>query len=415
MTAKKTKPTNGHKPKEIRSLADLTPDPANLNKGTQRGLRALDVSVGKYGVGRGIVADKHGRIIGGNKTVERLADLGLTKIRAVHTTGDTLLVNVRDDLDLTSKTDRRARGLAVADNRVGELDYDPDTEAMAQLIESERELMQDFYFDSELEAILKEAGRDVELLDAEPQIDRAEELRKKWGVETGQLWILPSRTAGNDHRLICGDCTDRVVVERVMGVDACNMVLTDPPYGVGYEYNQHRDDPDKYEVLANGFFYVLPKHNLLVLTVGHKWNNFWFSKKPSGFLVWFDKTKQSPSNIAHLCKSELILIFGKVYERFAWDTLEIQQPRNDGLRELHSCPKPLELWMKIIDTQKGADVIYDPFLGSGTTLIACENLSRRCRAIEISPGYCAVILQRYQETFGITPILEQDNAKVKAR
>ena len=79
MTAKKAKPTNGHKPKEIRSLADLTPDPANLNKGTQRGLRALDVSVGKYGIGRGVVVDKHGRIIAGNKTVERLADLKLNK------------------------------------------------------------------------------------------------------------------------------------------------------------------------------------------------------------------------------------------------------------------------------------------------------------------------------------------------
>ena len=226
MTTKKAKPTNGHKPKEIRSLADLTPDPANLNKGTQRGLRALDVSVGKYGIGRGIVADKEGRIIGGNKTVERLADLGLTKIRAVHTTGDTLLVNVRDDLDLTSKTDRRARGLAVADNRVSELDYDPDAEAMAQLIESERELLQDFYFDSELEEILKEAGRDVAPLDSEPQIDRAEELRKKWGVETGQLWQL------GEHRLVCGDCLSVEIIDLLMGDELPALVIADPPYGV---------------------------------------------------------------------------------------------------------------------------------------------------------------------------------------
>jgi len=170
-------------------------------------------------------------------------------------------------------------------------------------------------------------------------------------------------------------------------------------YGVDYEYSQHKDDPSKYEELANGFWSAKPSASLCILTAGYKWNNFWFAKKPQGFLVWFDKTKQSPSNIAHLCKSELILIFGKVYERFAWDTLEVQQPRNDGLRELHSCPKPLELWNKIIDTQKSASVIFDPFGGSGTTMIACENLGRKCRMIELSENYCAVILDRMTTAF----------------
>jgi hypothetical protein len=66
--------------------------------------------------------------------------------------------------------------------------------------------------------------------DAEPQIDRAEELRQEWGVEPGQLWRLPSRTPGHEHRLICGDCTDAAVVERVMGGERARLVLTSPPY-----------------------------------------------------------------------------------------------------------------------------------------------------------------------------------------
>src|SRR3989304_5468213 len=91
---------NGKPPKPIRTLADLRPDPANANSGTQRGLRLLDDSLRDLGAGRSILADRNGVIIAGNKTVERAANIGLKKIRAVHTTGDELVVVIRDDLDL---------------------------------------------------------------------------------------------------------------------------------------------------------------------------------------------------------------------------------------------------------------------------------------------------------------------------
>jgi len=70
--------------------------------------------------------------------------------------------------------------------------------------------------------------------DVEPQIDKAEELRVKWGVETGQLWQL------GEHRLICGDCTDRAVVERVMGGEKADCAFTSPPYNGNTELNSHK-------------------------------------------------------------------------------------------------------------------------------------------------------------------------------
>ena len=65
----------------------------------------------------------------------------------------------------------------------------------------------------------------------------------------------------------------------------------------------------------------------------------------------------------------------------------------------HPCPKPLQLWQEILATLAIGDTIYEPFTGSGTTMVACENLGRKCRGIEISPDYCAVILERMQTAF----------------
>lgn len=113
---------------EIRkaTIADLTPDAHNGNKGTERGRYMLEASVRRCGVGRGVLADKHGRIIGGNKTHEVIGAIGIEDVVIVPTWGDTLVVTQRMDLDL--EEDAIARELAWADNRVQEVSYTPDIE-----------------------------------------------------------------------------------------------------------------------------------------------------------------------------------------------------------------------------------------------------------------------------------------------
>ena len=105
----------------IQSLDDLQPDPLNANRGTDRGREALRRSLHTYGTGRSIVIDVRGRILGGHKTVEQAKHLGLP-ITVVPTTGQELVVVQRMDLD--ARTDPRAQELALADNRVAELDLD---------------------------------------------------------------------------------------------------------------------------------------------------------------------------------------------------------------------------------------------------------------------------------------------------
>jgi hypothetical protein len=111
-------------------LTDLTPDPNNANRGTDRGRDALARSLRDYGAGRAVLIDRHGRIIAGNKTVEQAKALNIP-LRVVKTDGHHLIAVQRDDLDLA--TDLRAKALAIADNRVGELDLEWDVEMLKQL------------------------------------------------------------------------------------------------------------------------------------------------------------------------------------------------------------------------------------------------------------------------------------------
>lgn len=116
---------------ERKKIAELTPDPNNANLGTERGLQMLDDSLSLVGLGRSIVTDKNGIIIGGNKTTERAIDRGFEDAIVVHTRGDELVVVQRDDLDLASDDPNNpARKMAFFDNRVASVDLQWDVEQL---------------------------------------------------------------------------------------------------------------------------------------------------------------------------------------------------------------------------------------------------------------------------------------------
>lgn len=253
---------------------------------------------------------------------------------------------------------------------------------------------------------LREGEGKEETVDPADLIDKAVELQKKWKVKRGDIWEI------GKHRLMCGDSTSKEDVERLMDGSRAKIFATDPPYGVGYEYASHNDKDEKaYFKLCGGFMpLALGLKCFGVVTVGHKHNNWWFTKfNPDSFVVWYDKTKQSPHKIAYLCKTELVLTWGKPQSKYSWDILEVQGVRGDGLRELHTCPKPVELFAKLIEPQtKRGDVAMDFFAGSGTTLVACEQTGRIGYGMEIEPKYCAVTLERLS-LLGLTPRLIDRN------
>jgi hypothetical protein len=146
--------------KQLQALADLTPDPNNANKGSARGDGLLEHSLQQLGAARSIVVDRNGLIVAGNKTHGKFGEVtsGRGGIVVIQTTGHELVVVQRTDLDLLSPGEdgRRARELAIADNRIGELDLDWDPEALLN-----GDVRLDMYFGADE---LKKIERDAEAL-----------------------------------------------------------------------------------------------------------------------------------------------------------------------------------------------------------------------------------------------------------
>jgi len=203
-----------------------------------------------------------------------------------------------------------------------------------------------------------------------------------------------------DHRLLCGDSTCSDTVAKLMNGEKADMVFTDPPYGIGYEYNSHKDKKgEEYLKFCEEWFNVLLLFcDLIVITTGWSYKSFWWNKNPSDEMVWFDKTKQSGGRSYFLRKTEPIFIFGKIKEKYTWDILEHQSNKGDGMRELHTCPKPILLISDLIKPQtKNNEIILDVFLGSGTTMVAAHQLKRKCYGMELDPKYCDVIVNRMRK------------------
>ena len=257
----------------------------------------------------------------------------------------------------------------------------------------------------------KEGANDA---DAEPQMDKADELRKKWGVQRGQAWQL------GEHRLMCGDSTSAGDVARLMKGEKADAVVTDPPYGQNQLGVPH-DSPEELRGILSGCLAVMPITNAVVISFA----------SPRTFPEWLDQTRAHGHKFERMLwlykaaqmakpwrgwilKSESILATSvgkptwnevKPYAHDCYYKSEVsgQLPKDSGW---HGSIKPLDvvkdLTQRICET--GA-IVYDPFSGSGTTIIACEQLGRKCRAMEISPAYVAVALQRWADATGKTPAL----------
>lgn len=408
-----------------RKLAEYKTDPHNANKGTERGHYMLQTSIEQTGVGRSAVADKHDTFVAGNGTAEMLAEMGIEDVIEVETDGKTLVVVKRPDFDLTdSDPNNAARRYAYLDNRAGEVRLDWDAEQLLA------DMQGGFNFDElfkqdELDALLAAVQSLEPVGDAEPQLDRAAELQAEWKTERGQVWVIPSKsTQGKAHRVMCGDSTSADDVGRLMDGEKAACMWSDPPYGVSYvgktadALTIENDGSAGLESLLRGAFgvadsvlcdgagiYIAHPPGALCVTFG---NCFiaagWHFHQT---LIWV-KNRMVLGHSDYHFKHEP-LIYGWKGKNKHWygerdkvSIFEIDNPLRNGE---HPTMKPVELVVTHLqNSSRHGDIILDVFLGSGTTIVACEQTGRVGYGMEISPAYVAVILQRLKD-IGLEPEL----------
>lgn len=254
--------------------------------------------------------------------------------------------------------------------------------------------------------------------DAEPQIDRAAELLKKWKVKKGDLFQI------GDHRLICGDCTDAAVVARVMDGEKADMIFEDPPYNIAGNQTLIASDVSKsMQGLKDSEWdkdfdikKIFPVREMIMgksctvyictskwilqeiwewMAEWSSWYEYcvWCKPNPMPTLIkrhWTFATEL----IAYGLRGKYICNFPETGHALNW--WDIAKKKDTD----HPTEKVLEVPSRAIAFSSNPDqIIFDGFCGSGTTLVACENLGRRGRAVEISPAYCAVTLQRMRDAF----------------
>jgi DNA modification methylase len=409
------------------SINKLLLDEKNANKGTKRGRELLGKSLESYGAGRSVVVDRKNRVIAGNKTVEAARAAGMQSITVVETDGSSLVAVQRGDLDL--RKDKKARELAIADNRVSEIDLEWNPEVLASLDVD----LKEFWNENELNALLKDF-RTGDLAAPEPKIDQAAELQKKWKTKRGQIWQI------GRHRLMCGDSASASDVSALMDGKIAKLCATDPPYLVSYDAKNHpskgfsdgknKDWKGRYADKSKGEplgpFYEAFLRQALAVCEDDAAIYVWHASqrqievekamRECGILVhqqiiWV-KNKPVLTHSFYMWQHEPCFFGWKQGHKpkrnpgdFPTTVWQIDVPVLPGVESRHPTEKPLELFVTpiLLHTQVG-DVCFEPFSGSGTHLCAAENTARHCYALEIEPAFVAVALERLFE-MGLKPKL----------
>lgn len=401
-------------------LSALTPDTRNANKGTARGRKLVRESLERYGAGRSILIDKSGNVIAGNKTVEGAKAAGLQDVQIVKTDGTKLIAVQRTDLDIN---DKKARELAIADNRASEVGLEWDVNVLKDFKAEDVDLSP-FWDQRELVSFWANTGGD----DApEPKLDQAAELQRKWGTKTGQLWLI------GRHRLLCGDSTQEADVARLWAnvpeSALPTLMVTDPPYGVEYD-PKWRERYDKFERHATGKVANDDRCDwkeawaLFPGTVAYVWcaslhiHQVATSLEESGFalrasIIWVKQHfvfSQGHYHWQHepcwyaVRNGGTAKWAGDRKQTTVW-AIDNLNPMGGNATEVptgHGTQKPVECMKRPMLNHAGN--VYDPFLGSGTTVCAAEQVGRACFAIEIEPKYIAVTLERLSD-MGLQPKL----------
>lgn len=374
-------------------IKDLTSDPENRRSHNPRNIGQIVDSLHAVGAGRSIVIDEDDVILAGNGVTEAAAEAGITKLRVIEADGHELIAVRRRGL-----TPEQKRLLAMADNRAAELATWSIPQLQADLASGLD--LAPFFTDEELKTLFQSVA---EVKGGRTDPDAVPDERPT-GIVAGDLFEL------GQHRLLCGDCTKAEDVERLMAGSRPAVVITDPPYNVGFDYGESVDDEKTSAAYRdwNRAWFGLARTlsaSCVVLTSGITNLPMWIAdiERTHRIIAWVKENQCSRNYIGATSGFNIwepILVFGKAKKCVARDSFSIPihiQADAAG----HPCPKSIKAWSWLVENfSERHDLLYEPFVGSGTTLIACETLRRVCFGLDIEPKFVQLTLDRWEAFTG---------------
>ena len=385
---------------EKKKVTELLPAEYNPRKDLKPGDPEYDKlkrSLEQFGYVEPVIwNEKTGRVVGGHQRLKVLQDLGETEIECV----------------VVSLSEEKEKALNIALNKIsGDWDKEKLGLLIADLQGADFDVSLTGFDPEEIDDLFKDDLKDG-IHDDDFDVD--EELKKPAITKAGDIWTL------GRHRLICGDSTKAETYELLMCGKKANMVLTDPPYNVNYQgsdgkkiKNDNMENDAFYQFLFDAFTNMeanmADDASIYVFHSDTEGLNFRRAFKDAGFYlsgccIWKKNALvlgRSPYQWIH----EPCLFGWKAKGKHQWyagrketTVWEYDKPKKNGD---HPTMKPLALLAyPIMNSSMSNTLILDPFGGSGSTLIACEQSDRSCNTIELDEKYCDVIVKRYIEQVG---------------
>ena len=371
-----------------KKIGEIKPYEKNPRK-NDNAVDAVASSISQFGFKNPIVIDGNNVIICGHTRYKAAHKLGLDVVPCV----------VADDL-----TEEQIKAYRLADNKVAEL-AEWDIDLLGEELDGIFDIdMSDFGFD------LSEEEEETEIIEDEIP-EEVESVAKQ-----GDIWQL------GRHRLMCGDSTSITDVEKLMNGNKADMVFTDPPYGYNYQSNM-REKSQKFDVIenddkildffpniqmvCNGFVFICTTWKVLdkwipLFKQYHELSNMIIWNKGGGGIGDLKHTFSTDYEVI-LCASNGKEITGKRIGS-VWTI-----SKDTASCYVHPTQKPVKLSeFAIRNTTIRDDAVLDLFGGSGSTLIACEQLNRNCFMMELDPHYVDVIIARWEKFTGQKAVLLND-------
>ena len=374
----------------------LVPYEKNSRTHSPEQIEQVANSIVRFGFTNPILIQPDNTVVAGHCRLEAAKKIGLKEIPCI----------VLDKL-----TPEQCRALVIADNKLA-LNAGWDLQLLASELAELQKL------DYNLDLIGFSEAEYAEILAGLPDLENSQ--NKKGGgddgfdadaaaeeikepiTKRGDIWRLGT------HRLMCGDSVETADFDKLMNGVKVDLVFTDPPYNVAFngrsgKFSVMKNDklPDsKFKVFIDKFLEQLKKIKPRAYYICCNWAFYGLLEiklKPKNCIVWAKNVFGLGKGYRH--QHEFILFNGFIDNEITNET-DLWQIKKD-VNYTHPTQKPIELAARAINnSSKENDIVLDPFGGSGSTLIACEQLNRKCYMMELDPIYCDVIIKRWEQLTG---------------